>query len=408
MLPAHLRVSGLSTLLATTMIGVYGCGQGASTSQPPPVACASAPPTAATPVVAVLAADGPLPPPIAVGRAQALDTVVHGAQQMGADFLLNGVRNGIGAPNLLVNTTLVPQGQNQLFRITNMTCKTQAIAAGYRKVTSGSAPTAPDVVSALSVLKDDLKTITHRQVNVVVLSSALNRTMLNATQPLDLRDPATLADPVKAINGLASTGLNFDCTGWKVTMIGGSLDPLGRPLSARQDAQLQAFWRLYFQHCGGALVAYSTQIAQYPVSNGPIPGADTSRIKIGHRARTIEATLGDEAFFDTNSAQLLPGADRGLTPLLPVIAASHGPIDVTGFTDDTGSPAINNPLSERRATTIAAWLSAHAPVGARRISRRGLGASQPIASNDTPGGRALNRRVTVTVFTRSGASGGPA
>jgi outer membrane protein OmpA-like peptidoglycan-associated protein len=406
MLPAHLRGSALPALLAATITGVYGCGHGASTSQPPPpVVCASAPTTATTPAVAVLAADSPIPPQVAAARAQALSTVVDGAKEMGADFLLNGVSNGIGAPNLLVNTTLVPQGQNRLFRTTNLACKTSAIAAGYRKLTMGTAPTAPDVVSALSVLKDDLKTIPHGQVNVVVLSSALDRTMLNVARPLDLSDHDTLANPRKAINNLARAGLNFDCTGWKVTMIGGSLDPQGRPLSATQDTQLQAFWKLYFQHCGGALVAYSTQIAQYPVASDPISGADRSVLELVRHARTVEATLSSEALFDTNSAELRPGAEGGLAQLLPVIAASKGPIDVAGFTDDTGSPAINVPLSERRAATVAAWLGAHARTGARRISARGLGSTEPVASNSTAGGRALNRRVTLTVFA-TGSDGG--
>ncbi len=69
-------------------------------------------------------------------------------------------------------------------------------------------------------------------------------------------------------------------------------------------------------------------------------------------------------------------------------------IDVTGHTDNTGSAALNQQLSEARASSVARYLQSQQVV-AQRFVTNGFGFSQPIASNDTPEGRALNRRVEI-------------
>jgi outer membrane protein OmpA-like peptidoglycan-associated protein len=71
-------------------------------------------------------------------------------------------------------------------------------------------------------------------------------------------------------------------------------------------------------------------------------------------------------------------------------------IDVYGHTDSTGSDSYNQDLSERRATSVADYLSSHG-VQAARIATRGFGETQPIETNDTEQGRAANRRVEIKV-----------
>ncbi len=71
-------------------------------------------------------------------------------------------------------------------------------------------------------------------------------------------------------------------------------------------------------------------------------------------------------------------------------------IDVLGHTDSTGSDAYNQALSERRAQSVASYLSARG-VAQARIGIRGYGEAQPIASNETEAGRAQNRRVEIKV-----------
>jgi outer membrane protein OmpA-like peptidoglycan-associated protein len=69
-------------------------------------------------------------------------------------------------------------------------------------------------------------------------------------------------------------------------------------------------------------------------------------------------------------------------------------VDVMGHTDSTGTDAYNQTLSERRAASVAGYLSSHG-VQQPRLATRGYGESQPKASNTTEEGRAENRRVEI-------------
>jgi outer membrane protein OmpA-like peptidoglycan-associated protein len=71
-------------------------------------------------------------------------------------------------------------------------------------------------------------------------------------------------------------------------------------------------------------------------------------------------------------------------------------IDVLGHTDSTGSDAYNQGLSERRAQSVASYLTSRG-VQQARIATRGYGETAPIATNDTDQGRAANRRVEIKV-----------
>ncbi|MGB5426215.1 MAG: OmpA family protein [Gammaproteobacteria bacterium] len=71
-------------------------------------------------------------------------------------------------------------------------------------------------------------------------------------------------------------------------------------------------------------------------------------------------------------------------------------IDINGHTDSTGAESYNQTLSEARASSVARYLESQKVVP-QRIITRGMGESQPIADNDTPEGRALNRRVEIVL-----------
>ena len=68
---------------------------------------------------------------------------------------------------------------------------------------------------------------------------------------------------------------------------------------------------------------------------------------------------------------------------------------IDGYTDSTGPEAYNLGLSERRANAVKRYFVDHG-IATNRISTRGLGESNPIASNSTRDGRAQNRRVELT------------
>ncbi len=104
-------------------------------------------------------------------------------------------------------------------------------------------------------------------------------------------------------------------------------------------------------------------------------------------------SLNNGANFAIGSAELSPET----TTILPIAVGimirdpSLG-IVIAGYTDDQGSDLFNQRLREDRAQAVADWLIA-AGIDSARIVPVGFGETQPIASNATAQGRALNRRV---------------
>ncbi len=101
--------------------------------------------------------------------------------------------------------------------------------------------------------------------------------------------------------------------------------------------------------------------------------------------------------FAYNSATVQPQFQRTLDQVAGVLGEYNRTyVDVYGHTDATGSDAYNQGLSERRARSVADYLSSHG-VQSARIGTRGFGETQPIASNETEEGRAANRRVEIKI-----------
>jgi len=101
--------------------------------------------------------------------------------------------------------------------------------------------------------------------------------------------------------------------------------------------------------------------------------------------------------FDSDSAKLRPDSAPALDAVLGLIKNHPGSAWViSGHTDNQGSAARNQPLSEQRAAAIIAWLEVHG-VEKNRLVSQGFGAARPVADNSTPTGRALNRRVEVAL-----------
>jgi outer membrane protein OmpA-like peptidoglycan-associated protein len=102
--------------------------------------------------------------------------------------------------------------------------------------------------------------------------------------------------------------------------------------------------------------------------------------------------------FASNSAVLGSGAQGRLAPLAAFLAKQPDTrIQIAGHTDAQGSDAFNMDLSARRAASVGAYLSSTG-VSAARIAAVGMGEASPVATNDTAAGRAINRRVEVTIL----------
>lgn len=113
-------------------------------------------------------------------------------------------------------------------------------------------------------------------------------------------------------------------------------------------------------------------------------------------ARGEVFTLAGDAFA-SGQAQLTKAAAGSIKALGIYLAAlPGGAVEVLGHTDSQGSAASNQGLSEKRAQQVRASLVS-AGVARDRVSARGMGASAPVAGNDSAAGRAKNRRVEIIV-----------
>ena len=90
-----------------------------------------------------------------------------------------------------------------------------------------------------------------------------------------------------------------------------------------------------------------------------------------------------------------PQAQSALTDIMGQIRAVYPTpaIRVIGHTDNVGSDAANDALSLRRAEVVRSWIITNAGIPPAVVSAEGHGKSEPEVPNDTPAGRAQNRRV---------------
>ncbi|MDH3770183.1 MAG: OmpA family protein [Nitrospirota bacterium] len=108
---------------------------------------------------------------------------------------------------------------------------------------------------------------------------------------------------------------------------------------------------------------------------------------------TLQLNLRSEASFDVNSAQIKPGFGDSLIKIASILGKyDRTVIHILGHTDNTGSDAYNQQLSERRANTVASYLGQHR-ISQERLRAEGFGEHHPRATNATEIGRRNNRRV---------------
>ena len=113
-------------------------------------------------------------------------------------------------------------------------------------------------------------------------------------------------------------------------------------------------------------------------------------------ARGLIANMSD-VLFKTGSFELLPGARERLAKVSGIVIAHPGlHLEVEGHTDAVGSDEYNQKLSENRAQAVRDYLVQQG-IPDNAIVSRGLGKTQPVASNDTPDGRQQNRRVELVL-----------
>ncbi len=114
-------------------------------------------------------------------------------------------------------------------------------------------------------------------------------------------------------------------------------------------------------------------------------------------------SLDSMSLFDSGKALLKPGSNRAMVEALDMINVHPDKrILVAGYTDNVGSPDSNLKLSTARAEAVRDWLVDASGISATRFAIQGYGMTRPLTSNDTPDGRARNRRVEITLVPDAG------
>ena len=128
-----------------------------------------------------------------------------------------------------------------------------------------------------------------------------------------------------------------------------------------------------------------------------------SEIKLG-QARVdklpndvVRITMTSQTAFETNSASIKPGFHSTMDKVADVVVRyGKTTLTVVGHTDDVGTNAYNQSLSERRALSVAQYLESKR-VDSMRLATAGKGETQPRSTNNTEAGRQENRRVEIYV-----------
>jgi outer membrane protein OmpA-like peptidoglycan-associated protein len=131
-----------------------------------------------------------------------------------------------------------------------------------------------------------------------------------------------------------------------------------------------------------------------PILPTPIPEDDLTKVKL-ESGKIIPLR---DIYFEYNKSELMPRSYVELKKLYKVMKDNPQlAIEICGHTDSTGEDDYNLTLSEKRAKAVVEYLNTQG-IPSSRTHFRGCGSSQPIATNATPEGRQLNRRVEFIVL----------
>lgn len=109
----------------------------------------------------------------------------------------------------------------------------------------------------------------------------------------------------------------------------------------------------------------------------------------------------DDVHFETNKAVILPESYAALDEIGEILEKwDELQIEIGGHTDNQGEEDYNLDLSGQRAQAVLDYLTSKFAIDPGQYVARGYGETQPVAGNDTPEGRAVNRRVEFKVLNR--------
>jgi outer membrane protein OmpA-like peptidoglycan-associated protein len=179
-----------------------------------------------------------------------------------------------------------------------------------------------------------------------------------------------------------------------------------RSSGRRRGAVIAGVLLLVLAALGAVLIMQKGDDSSDVATNGGVSGGSVTTAASNTTAAPADGgsngetvTVNTDVLFDVGSSQLTAAASSRLGNVLSLAqtdASRH--VLVEGFTDSDGDASLNQQLSEARAQAVAQWLIEQG-IDSARISAVGHGADNPVAPNDTPENKALNRRVVVALQT---------
>jgi outer membrane protein OmpA-like peptidoglycan-associated protein len=329
-----------ATVIVAAGLGLTACATGTS-GRPAP-----SPPDGAvsTPVVGILVGTSPLDHGRGLARLWTADArlVAAAAGRARARVALDRCGAGPWSSDVMYEARVMnTNGQNSLIRKTQLQAAEGKLVRAFAHEDATTTPGPTDVISCVRAMAQHLAAFGRQKTTDVLIWGSAVQT----AAPVNLTDPAQLADPSTTLQTVVSQGLlsRSLCTGWRVYMVDGSLSP-GGGLDSLQDEQLREFWREFFARCGGRLVLWDTTLPVFP-ARGEVPPASWTTEAI--------VPLPDKLLFAFGSSALIPNADAVLLSIATRARRQHLLVSIIGTASpDGGTSAYNHHLSVRRADAV--------------------------------------------------------
>lgn len=206
-------------------------------------------------------------------------------------------------------------------------------------------------------------------------------------------NPAVEGPDFSALGALFGTALEI--TGFSSTLVGDTLTLAGKAPSAEAKAAAAVSAGVAWPNVtivNDIQVDAASATPATPARPSPAPAGQCATLQ-AH----VTGLLRTPITFATDGFTLAPDSQRLVGRIADTLKACPGAkVAVVGYTDNTGDDAINVPLSASRAKSVAGVLVSDG-VASGGVTSQGAGSARPVAGNDTPAGRAQNRRVEITV-----------
>ena len=147
----------------------------------------------------------------------------------------------------------------------------------------------------------------------------------------------------------------------------------------------------------GALIGRKMDKQQQELERQLAESATVEQVKDANGLQAIKVTFNSGILFPTNGTTLSENAKSELSQF--AVSLKNNPqtnVQIYGFTDNTGSMAVNQKVADGRSGAVKSYL-VNSGVDFTRLSSQGVPMASYVASNDTPAGRAQNRRVEIYI-----------